>query len=81
VFACNSLIMMSSIMRCLDYVLMLIPNVRQGGCTVPEYEGQFMELFRYAPHLNTEKLKVKKFMFGLNINIHVKVRILLPQIL
>jgi hypothetical protein len=40
-----------------------------------------MELLRYAPHLNTEKLKVNKFVFGLNFNIRVKVRILMPQTL
>jgi hypothetical protein len=33
--------------------------LRQGGRTVPEYEARFMELLRYAPHLNTEKLRVK----------------------
>jgi hypothetical protein len=55
--------------------------LRQGGRTVPEYEAHFMELLRYAPHLNTEKLKVNKFMFGLNVNIHAKVRILMPQTL
>jgi hypothetical protein len=48
---------------------------------VPEYEAHFMELLRYAPHLNTEKLKVNRFMFGLNVNIHAKVRILMPQTL
>jgi hypothetical protein len=41
----------------------------------------YMELFRYAPHLNTNKLKVNKFVFGLNFNIHAKVRILMPQTL
>jgi hypothetical protein len=40
-----------------------------------------MELLRYALHLNTKKLKVNKFMFGINVNIHVKVRILMPQTL
>jgi hypothetical protein len=40
-----------------------------------------MELLWYAPHLNTEKLKVIKFMFGINVNILVKVRILWPQTL
>jgi hypothetical protein len=40
-----------------------------------------MELLKYAPHLNTEKMKVNKFVFGLNSNIHVKVRILMPQML
>jgi hypothetical protein len=32
---------------------------------VPEYEARFMELLRYAPHLNTEKLKVNKFVLAL----------------
>jgi len=40
-----------------------------------------MELLRYAPHLNIEKLKVNKFLFGLNSNIHAKVRILMPHTL
>jgi hypothetical protein len=48
---------------------------------VPEYEDLFMELLRYSPHLNTEKLKVNNFVFGLNVIIHVKVRILMTQIL
>jgi hypothetical protein len=48
---------------------------------VPEYEAHFMELLRYALHLNTEKLKVNRFMFGLNVNIHENVRILMPQTL
>jgi hypothetical protein len=46
---------------------------------VPEYEARFMELLRYAPHLNTKKLKVNKFVFGLNFNIRAKVQILMPQ--
>jgi hypothetical protein len=46
---------------------------------VLEYEAQFMELLRYALCMNTEKLKVKKFMFGLRLNIRAKVRILMPQ--
>jgi hypothetical protein len=46
-----------------------------------EYEARFMELLRYAPHLNTEKIKVNKFVFGLNFNICVKVRIIMPQTL
>jgi hypothetical protein len=40
-----------------------------------------MEFLRYALHLNTEKLKVNKFVFGLNYNICAKVRILMPQTL
>ena len=40
-----------------------------------------MELLRYAPQLNTEKLKVNKFMFSLNFNICVKLRILVHQTL
>ena len=48
---------------------------------VPEYEARFMELLWYAPHLNTEKLKVNRFVFGLNDNLREKVRILMPQTL
>jgi hypothetical protein len=48
---------------------------------VPGYEARFMELLRYSPHLNTEKLKVNKFVFGLNVSIRDKVRILMPQTL
>ena len=55
--------------------------LRQGGRTVPEYEARFMELLRYATHLNTEKLKVNRFVFGLNGNVQAKVRILMPQTL
>ena len=56
-------------------------TLRQGGRTVPEYEARFMELLRYAPDLNTEKLKVNRFVFGLNNNLRAKVRILMPQTL
>jgi hypothetical protein len=55
--------------------------LRQGGRTVPEYEARFMELLRYAPHLNTEKLKVNRFVLGLNGSLRAKVRILMPQTL
>jgi hypothetical protein len=55
--------------------------LRQGGRTVPEYEARFMELLRYASHLNTEKLKVNRFVFGLNNSLRAKVRILMPQTL
>jgi hypothetical protein len=48
---------------------------------VPEYEACFMELLKYAPHLNIEKLKVNKFLFVLNISICAKVRIIIPQTL
>jgi hypothetical protein len=48
---------------------------------VPKYEAHFMELLRYAPHLNTEKLKVNRFVFGLNDSLREKVRILMPQTL
>jgi hypothetical protein len=40
-----------------------------------------MELLRYDLHLNTEKLKLNNFVFGLNYNICVKVRILMPNTL
>ena len=55
--------------------------LRQGGRTVPEYEARFMELLRYAFHLNTKKIKVNRFVFGLNSSLHAKVRILMPQTL
>jgi hypothetical protein len=38
-----------------------------------------MNLLGYVSHLNTEKLKVNRFFFGLNYNIRAKVRILMPQ--
>jgi hypothetical protein len=53
----------------------------QGSRTVPEYEAHFMELLWYDLHLNTEKLKVNRFVFDLNGSIRAKVRILMPQTL
>jgi hypothetical protein len=40
-----------------------------------------MELLQYALHMNTEKCKVNRFLFGLNVSIHKIVRILMPQTL
>jgi hypothetical protein len=48
---------------------------------VIEYEDCFMEMLWYSLHLNMEKLKVNRFVFGLNNNLHEKVRILIPQTL
>ena len=48
---------------------------------MPEYVAHFMQLLWCALHLNTEKIKVNKFMFGLNDNLCAKVRILMPQTL
>jgi hypothetical protein len=48
---------------------------------VAEYEAHFMELLRYALHLNTENLNVNRFVFGLNDSLRAKVRILMPQTL
>jgi hypothetical protein len=48
---------------------------------VPQYEAHLMALLQYSPHLNTKKLKVKNFMFGLNVSIRAEVRILMPQTL
>jgi hypothetical protein len=45
----------------------------------PEYEAHFMELLWSALHLNTEKIKVNMFMFGLIVSIRAKVRIMIPQ--
>jgi hypothetical protein len=56
-------------------------TLQQGGRTVPKYEARFMELLWYAPHLNTKKLKVNGFVFGLNGSLRAKVRILMPQTL
>jgi hypothetical protein len=55
--------------------------LQQGGRIVTKYEARSMELLQYAPHLNMEKLKVNKFVFGLNSNIRAKVRILMPMTL
>jgi hypothetical protein len=46
---------------------------------VLEYEARFMEMLQYALHLNTEKLKVNRFVFGLNDSLCAKVRIFMPQ--
>jgi hypothetical protein len=48
---------------------------------VPEYETRFMELLRYALHINTEKLKVNRLVASLNNSLREKVRILMPQTL
>jgi hypothetical protein len=40
-----------------------------------------MEFLRYVPHLNTEKIKFNNFLFGLNVSIREKVRILMPHTL
>jgi hypothetical protein len=40
-----------------------------------------MEIQRYDSHLNKEKLKVNRFLFGINVIIRTKVRILMPQTL
>jgi hypothetical protein len=48
---------------------------------MPEYEACFMKLLRYDPHLNTEKLKFNRFLFGLNVSICAKVRIMMPHTL
>jgi len=43
-----------------------------------DYETRFMELLWYALHLNMEKLELNKFMFDLNSNFCVRVRIYMP---
>ena len=48
---------------------------------MPEYEVHFMDFLRYDPHLNIDKFKVNRFVFGLNGNIRAKFRIPMPQTL
>jgi hypothetical protein len=45
----------------IEHQLNEVNTLRQGSRTVYEYEAKFMELLRYAPHMNTKKLKVKLF--------------------
>jgi hypothetical protein len=42
---------------------------------VPDYETIFMELLRYAPHLNMKKMDIKKFVTDFNSSFYAKVRI------
>jgi hypothetical protein len=49
--------------------------LRQGGRTVPDYKTRFMELLRYAPHQNWEKLEINRLVISLNSNFRAKVRI------
>ena len=67
--------------ECIECHLNNFNALRQGAHTMPEYEAFFMELLRSAPHLNTRKLKINRFVFGLNDILHAKVRILMPQTL
>jgi hypothetical protein len=54
-----------------DRVVVRCPNTRH----------VLLELLWYALHLNIEKLKVNRFLVGLNVNIPAQVRILFPQTL
>jgi hypothetical protein len=65
----------------IEHYLNEFNTLRQGGCMVPKYEARFMEFLWYAPHLNTEKLKVNRFLFGPNFIIDAKVMILMPHTL
>jgi hypothetical protein len=47
----------------------------------PNTRPILLDLLWYASHLNTEKIKVNRFVVGLNVIIHAKVRIVLPQTL
>ena len=40
-----------------------------------------MELLRYSPHINTEKLKFNRFLFRINVSICAKVRNMMPHTL
>jgi hypothetical protein len=52
-------------MEFIEHQLNEFNALRQGDHTVPKYESHFMELLRYAPHLNTKKLKVNRFYLAL----------------
>jgi hypothetical protein len=54
----------------IEHQLNQFKTLRQGGRTVPEYEAHFMELLGFALHLIIDKLKVNRFFFGLNVEIH-----------
>ena len=49
--------------------------LRHGSRTVPNYETKFIEILRYAPHLNMKKMDINKFMVDFNSNFCAKVRI------
>jgi hypothetical protein len=48
---------------------------------VPESEARVMALLRHASHLNFEKLKVIRFVLGLNSSMRARVYYLMPQTL
>ena len=48
---------------------------------VRDNKAMFMDIIRYDPDINMDKLKVNKFIFSLKFNICAKVRILMPQTL
>jgi hypothetical protein len=52
-------------------------SLRHNSRSIPKYESRFMELLKYAPHLNTKILRVKKIIYGLNYNIISKDMILI----
>jgi hypothetical protein len=49
-------------------------TLRQGSRMVTNYKAR-LELLRYAPHQITQKLKVKKFEFGLIVRIQLLLRV------
>lgn len=51
--------------------------LRWGGISIIQYEARFMDLLWHASHLNTEKLRVNKLVYGMNCNIQEQVRILM----
>jgi hypothetical protein len=53
--------------------------LRQANCTLLEYEAHFTKFLWYDLHLHIEKLKVIKFMFGLNVRIQLLLQV--PRLL
>ena len=50
----------------------------QGGLTVEEYEGRFMELVKYVSYMDSDEHQAERFVYGLNQRIRAHVRMWHP---